>query len=247
MQSLETVLDSVQVTLTKKLGHDVGVSGTTSFLKDAPAETYVAAGNGVPASAGPDNPHGSVGGTTSSGRSSSKGYFSSLRKLRSKTSGSALVNGAGGGKDGTGKDGKGGAMADGPAPKMSSVPMTTLTSVRFTKRDISVLSEVTGPNATYMVSLARLCDAVQVVGKFLSFCFSPLVFYMLSDQFYPDQIARQVEDPGLRGSSPVHVGLDLSTRHASEFLGFYVCRWIMADLGTLLDKFVKRSTEWVLT
>jgi hypothetical protein len=62
-----------------------------------------------------------------------------------------------------------------------------------------------------------------------------------------DQIARQVEDPGLKGSSPTHVGLELCTRHSSEFFAFYVCRWVMADLGILLDKFVKRSTEWVLT
>jgi hypothetical protein len=61
-----------------------------------------------------------------------------------------------------------------------------------------------------------------------------------------DQIARQVEDPGLKNSSPVHVGLDLCTRHASEFFGFFVCRWVLADLATLLDKFVKRNTEWVL-
>jgi hypothetical protein len=45
----------------------------------------------------------------------------------------------------------------------------------------------------------------------------------------------------------VHVGLDIATQHASEFFAFYVCRWILADLGVLLDKFVKRSTEWVLT
>jgi hypothetical protein len=71
--------------------------------------------------------------------------------------------------------------------------------------------------------------------------------YKLTNSSITDQIARQVEDPGLKGSSSVHVGLDLCTRHASEFFGFYVCRWVMADLGTLLDKFVKRSTEWVLT
>jgi hypothetical protein len=166
MQSLEAVLDSVQQTLSKKLGHEVGVSGTSAFLKDAPAETHTAAGG--PTSAGADNPYGSLGNgsATGSGRSSSKGYFSSLRKLRSKTSGNALANGTGaGGRDGFGKDGKGGAGADGPAPKMSSVPMTTTMTVRFTKRDIAVLGEVSGPNAIYMVSLARLCDAAQVVGK----------------------------------------------------------------------------------
>lgn len=61
-----------------------------------------------------------------------------------------------------------------------------------------------------------------------------------------DHVARQVEDPGLKHSSPTHVGLELSTRHAAEFFGFYICRFVLADIGILLDKFVKRSTEWVL-
>ncbi len=61
-----------------------------------------------------------------------------------------------------------------------------------------------------------------------------------------DQIARQVVDPGLKGTSQTHVGLELSIRHAAEFFCFYVCRFVLADLGTLLDKFVKRGTEWVL-
>lgn len=66
--------------------------------------------------------------------------------------------------------------------------------------------------------------------------------------FFPvaDQIARQVEDPGLKHSSQTHVGLELSIRHAAEFFAFFVCRFILADLGLLMDKFVKRGTEWAL-
>jgi len=62
-----------------------------------------------------------------------------------------------------------------------------------------------------------------------------------------DRIARQVEDPGLKHSSPTHVGLEFSTRHAAEFFGFYVCRFMLTDIGILIDKYVKRGTEWVLT
>ena len=61
-----------------------------------------------------------------------------------------------------------------------------------------------------------------------------------------DQIARQVEEPGLRHSSPTHVGLELSARHAAEFFGFYICRFVLADVSLLLDKFIKRGSEWVL-
>jgi hypothetical protein len=61
-----------------------------------------------------------------------------------------------------------------------------------------------------------------------------------------DQIARQVEDPGLKLSSPTHVGLELSIRHAAEFFAFYVCRFVLADINLLMEKYVKRGTEWVL-
>ena len=63
---------------------------------------------------------------------------------------------------------------------------------------------------------------------------------------YIDQITRQVEDPGLRHSSQVHVGLELSARHAAEFFGFYVCRFVLNDIRIMLDKFIKRGSEWVL-
>ncbi|EED21772.1 conserved hypothetical protein [Talaromyces stipitatus ATCC 10500] len=107
---------------------------------------------------------------------------------------------------------------------MSTLPMTASPpSGRFTKRDATQL-QLSGPNANYMGALARLFDAVQVL----------------------DQIARQVEDPGLKHSSPTHVGLELSTRHAAEFFGFYICRFALNDVGLLLDKYIKRGTEWVL-
>lgn len=61
-----------------------------------------------------------------------------------------------------------------------------------------------------------------------------------------DPIARQVEDPGLRQSSQTHVGLELSTRHAAEFFGFYICRFVLTDVGIMLDKYIKRGSEWVM-
>jgi hypothetical protein len=61
-----------------------------------------------------------------------------------------------------------------------------------------------------------------------------------------DQIARQVEDPGLRHADKTQVGLELCTRHAAEFFGFYICRFVLTDISILLDKFIKRGSEWVL-
>nr|POE65368.1 hypothetical protein CFP56_73013 [Quercus suber] len=108
---------------------------------------------------------------------------------------------------------------------MPSVPMTSFVPVerRGHRRDVRHLT-FDGPNKDYMGSLARLFDGAQVL----------------------DHIARQVEDPGLKHSSPTHVGLELSIRHAAEFFGFYICRFVLADLSTLMDKHVKRGTEWVL-
>ncbi|KAL9098913.1 MAG: hypothetical protein Q9163_005509 [Psora crenata] len=109
------------------------------------------------------------------------------------------------------------------APTMKSLPMTAVQNPKFAKRDVSQV-QCMGPNPSYMGALARLCDAAQIL----------------------DQIARQVEDPGLRHSSQTHVGLELSTRHAAEFFGFYICRFVFADVGLMLDKFIKRGSEWVL-
>ncbi|KAF2147295.1 uncharacterized protein K452DRAFT_304157 [Aplosporella prunicola CBS 121167] len=106
---------------------------------------------------------------------------------------------------------------------MNTLPMTSLPNVRMAKREISQV-DFTGPHANYMSALAKLFDAVQII----------------------DQIARQVEDPGLKHSSPTHVGLELSTRHAAEFFGFYVCRFVLTDVAMMLDKFIKRGSEWVL-
>ncbi|KAM5360820.1 hypothetical protein ACJZ2D_013508 [Fusarium nematophilum] len=109
-------------------------------------------------------------------------------------------------------------------PAISSLPMAAVPTSRPAKRDLSQV-QFTGPNAMYMSSLARLFDAAQAI----------------------DQIARQVEDPGLRHADKTQVGLELCTRHAAEFFGFYVCRFVLSDLGLLLDKYIKRGSEWVLT
>ncbi|KAK0386671.1 hypothetical protein NLU13_6506 [Sarocladium strictum] len=108
-------------------------------------------------------------------------------------------------------------------PSIASLPMTPNPTSRPAKRDV-VHAQFSGPYANYMAALARLFDAAQAI----------------------DQIARQVEDPGLRHADKTQVGLELCTRHAAEFFGFYICRFVMSDLGLLLDKFIKRGSEWVM-
>jgi hypothetical protein len=110
-------------------------------------------------------------------------------------------------------------------PTMASVPMTDFVSVekRTNRYPTPKESSFNGPHKEYMSSVSRLCEAAQVL----------------------DQIARQVEDPGLKHSSSTHIGLELTTRHAAEFFGFYVCRFLLGDLTLLMDKYVKRNSEWI--
>ena len=145
-----------------------------------------------------------------------KSYLSSWRKLRSKSSG-AVLNSSYTPSTST-KDGHGKDTYT-----LSSLPMTPNPSSRQPRRDVRAI-QTTGSFANYQASLARLFDAAQVL----------------------DQIARQVEDPGLKCSNKTQVGLELCTRNAAEFFGFFVCRFALSDIGMLLDKFVKRGSEWVL-
>jgi len=195
MQAFETVMDQVQTQLTKKLGAEVGVQGSAAMFRVTTNVEETSATNEALAS-------------------KSTNTSSIWRKLRPKTS---MGPGVPSGMTGTQKEGVRETIT------LPSLPMTTLMNPRFSKRDASKVKGI-GPNANYMASLARLCDAAQVL----------------------DQIARQVEDPGLRYSSQTHVGLEFSARHASEFFAFYICRFILTDMGMMLDKSIKRWSEWVL-
>ncbi|KAL9093499.1 MAG: hypothetical protein Q9165_003894 [Trypethelium subeluteriae] len=224
LSGFETVMDAVQSSLAKKLGQEVGVQGVGGLFRDAEIEGGGAMGEGD----GSGGLGSGMGGRKIS--SGGKNYLSGWRKLRPKNSGAGLtgiaISGSGmAGSTGSGltkdRDGKDG----GAGFTISTLPMTSLANPKFARRDATGLEfSGFGPIGNYMASLARLCDAVQVL----------------------DQIARQVEDPGLKHSSPAHVGLEFSARHAAEFFGFYICRFVLADVGMLLDKFIKRGSEWVL-
>ncbi|KAK7533231.1 uncharacterized protein J3D65DRAFT_75587 [Phyllosticta citribraziliensis] len=216
MQNLELVFDQVQSVLIKKLGSDVGTNGVNNMFKDA---------NTV----GVMSPDGSTASELPSKLGSSSRYLSSWKKLRSKNSGANLSNNFSSSSSRVGSISGAGAGIEKDSLTMSTLPMTSLPSIRFAARrelpgGAVPGADFSGPNANYMSAVARLCDAVQVL----------------------DQIARQVEDPGLKHSSPTHVGLELSTRHAAEFFGFYVCRFVLNDVALMLDKFIKRGSEWVL-
>ncbi|KAJ8059874.1 hypothetical protein OCU04_011503 [Sclerotinia nivalis] len=199
MQSLEGILEQVQIALSKKLGSEVGVQGSNGMFKDATMGENMDFANM----------------SSKSGSVSSKASSFSWRRLRSKNSAMSLANNYSN------------KVTSPDIPKegltMGTLPMTSVPRTRFAKRDVGQV-QFSGPNANYMSALARLFDAAQAI----------------------DQIARQVEDPGLRHADKTQVGLELCTRHAAEFFGFYICRFVLNDISLLLDKFIKRGSEWVL-
>jgi hypothetical protein len=158
MQSLETVFDQVQANLAKKLGSEVGVQGVSSLFKDVGGSGLVDGGMG-----GVENGGLGLGGSrTASGTTTAgKSYLAGWRKLRGKGSSvnlpttSGLFAGTGALKD----------KAEAAGWTMASVPMTNLPNIRFAKRDVrSLEQEIEGPNRAYMGAVARLCDAVQIIG-----------------------------------------------------------------------------------
>ena len=142
MQFLEHVMDQAQVNLSKKLGNDVGVVGASALFKGSGAMDDMAS-----------NSEAMVSKSTTT---NNKSYLPYWRKLRSKNSvgpGVTSTLTATGHRDGS-KDGL----------TLESLPMTNTAEPRFPKRDLSRV-QYTGPNSNYMAALARLCDAVQVLGK----------------------------------------------------------------------------------
>ena len=145
MQAFELLLDQVQGQLVKKLGTEVGVNGSLSLFKALPA---------------PDE--GGLHQETLGGKGAgagSKSYLSSWKKLRSKSSGaSGLPSSLG---NGTNRD-----LAR-EAQSLRSLPMTTSLTSKPVKKGLSRMSGI-GPYSHYMASLARLCEAVQVLGTLMS-------------------------------------------------------------------------------
>jgi hypothetical protein len=197
MQSFELVLDHVQTNLIRRLGNEVGPHASGLVGPVASESDHSAA---MPRSS-------SV---------SSKSSSFSWKRLRSKNSAAGLGSNHAAPRP-IGPD----AISDVLAP--ATLPMSSNVSCRPPKREFHQV-QFSGPNASYMTSLAQLFDAAQAI----------------------DIIARQVDDPGLRHADKTQVGLELSTRRAAEFFGFYICRFVLSDMALLLDKFIKRGSEWVL-
>lgn len=142
MQSFETILEQVQTALTKKLGNEVGPQGLTILAREHVAGSE----QSITTEVAPSK-H-----TTSSNKS-----YLSWKRLRPKNSGAGLMTTLTAPRD-TSKEG----------PNLSTVPMASTLAIRGPNRDLGQ-AQFAGPNAVYMSALARLFDAVQVLGELLSY------------------------------------------------------------------------------
>ncbi|KAF3120928.1 hypothetical protein TWF569_002869 [Orbilia oligospora] len=79
-----------------------------------------------------------------------------------------------------------------------------------------------GPFAGYLNALSKLFEAAQVL----------------------DQLSAHIESHNFHITT--QVGLDLSINRAGEFFGLVICRFVLADVTILLDKYLKRASEWVV-
>lgn len=272
LQSFEEVMERVQAALSKKLGSEVGVHGVAGMFKDASAAN-VASAMGNTAS---DHTAASDKATKSNSGKSYLSSWRKLRSKSSGTplsTGSQIAAKPVSGKDqhtmpsvpmtnfvpverrGNKRDARN-LVFEGPnkeymgslarlfdgvqvlgksANPSQIIPLASRSLAQMPASENAALAG-NSPRSTSNHPTRGVLSYLIVGHPSLTHC----VF------FATDQIARQVEDPGLKHSSPTHVGLELSIRHAAEFFGFYVCRFVLADLGLLMDKFVKKGTEWVL-
>lgn len=168
LQSFEDVMERVQAALAKKLGSEVGVQGLGAMFRDA-AAVAAAGGAGLPA----DSDAALAAAAAASGKSGpGKGYLSSWRKLRSKSSGHPQSTAGAGAAAAGGFGARGSAAGDkdprAPLPaRMSTVPMTSFVPVeRRGQRRAGDLRKLAfdGPQREYMASLARLFEAAQILG-----------------------------------------------------------------------------------
>lgn len=162
MKFLETVIEQVRGSLSKKLGGEVGTVGPQWLSKGASSL---------------DDLHSTSDALSSkSTNMSTKSYLSSWKKLsRSKNStgpGYSAAAAVPSSKDGFKE-----------VPALKSLPMTNTDHPRFAKRDLNQV-QYGGPNANYMAALAKLCDAVQILGTFhltiiFTLFFFPFFFRLL--------------------------------------------------------------------
>ncbi|ODQ53246.1 hypothetical protein SAICODRAFT_19169 [Saitoella complicata NRRL Y-17804] len=78
-----------------------------------------------------------------------------------------------------------------------------------------------GPNAAYMNALARMLDHAQTLEK-------------MYGHFDVHNLPSKSQDR-----------FNKSFRHASDFFGGVVCKFVMADVSVLLEKYLKTGREWM--
>ena len=143
MKFLETVMEQVRGSLSKKLGGEVGTVGPPWLSKGAGTLDEIQSTSDTL------NPR--------STNMSTKSYLSSWKKFKNKNSTAPGYTAAVAmplSKDGSKEP-----------PVLKSLPMTNKTNAKLPRRELSQV-QYSGPNANYMAALAKLCDAVQILGMY---------------------------------------------------------------------------------
>ena len=247
LQAFEAVMDQAEANLTKKLGNEVGLQGVSTFFKNANASTMSPPGTEDATTSNSNGTNEAANTASTSSRTGSKLF--KLSRLRNKSSSTNLASTFAAAKE-IPKDGA----------SMASLPMTTSSAPlrRSTggsgsrsgsgrgRQSSTASVQIDGPNGNYASALARLCDAVQILGILVPPTLNGEMESTDKRDKPTDQIARQAEDPGLKRQSPTQVGLELAAQRSSQFFAFFVCRFVLQDLTLLTEKFLKRASEWVV-
>ncbi|KAK5092263.1 hypothetical protein LTR70_001928 [Exophiala xenobiotica] len=141
LQSFDSIIDAVRLNLTKKLGSDVGLTGSVAAIKNSPAGEEQDAG-------------------AAKASSSVKSFTSSWRKLRSKSSSTTLPATT------ARKNGNPTEETMASLPMTSTTNVTTSRSYKTQRHPPPTptgMPHIPPQHAAYMSSLARLFDAVQVL------------------------------------------------------------------------------------
>lgn len=167
LQNFEEVMERVQTSFVKKLGSDVGIGGMAALFKDAAATVPGSASTAAGAPPAAAEPPPSSGAEKTKSKEH-KGYLTSWRKLRSKSSGTPSSTSSSQPGSHQSKI-LGNKALEKDLPTLPSVPMTSFVPVERRggglKKDSRMLV-FEGPQREYMGSLARLFEGAQVLGTF---------------------------------------------------------------------------------
>ncbi|GAA5903390.1 hypothetical protein JCM5296_005636 [Sporobolomyces johnsonii] len=174
-----------------------------------------------------------------------EGLAEGIHSTLAKKLGNGLIPAAGGGIGGGagGKEDRG--AAGGPTGRKGSTAGFAAWSAKLGRSLDRVTNGVSlDSQATYVETISKVFKQAQCIDHHLALLLSvstiPSATYSDATPFpSPDSSAYDLLP------TPDKHRLERQLRRASEFFGQVVCRFVMRDVGVLLDKYVKRGGAWL--